>query len=301
MNEQAIEVRGLRKAYGEIEALKGIDLSVRRGEVFCLLGPNGAGKTTAVEIMEGHRPYDAGEVLVLGHDPARSETALRERVGIVLQQAGVDPFLTVEEEVELFRGYYPRPLPLDGVLHMVELTDKRKSLVRRLSSGQRRRLDVAVALAGDPELLFLDEPTTGFDPVARRGAWEMVGGLRGLGKTIVLTTHYLEEAEHLADRVAVIVAGEIRAEGTMEELRRRHAGTVISFRQPAGWEPLEGSGVVQKCFDGVVTVETLEPTRALHELTRMALDHGVELDGLRVRPRSLEDIYLEIVGPEDSG
>ena len=301
MNEQAIEVRGLRKTYGEIEALKGIDLSVRRGEVYCLLGPNGAGKTTAVEIMEGHRSADGGEVRVLGHDPARAKGALRERVGIVLQQAGVDPFLTVEEEIELFRGYYPRPLAIDGVLRMVGLTDKRKSLVRRLSSGQQRRLDVAVALAGDPELLFLDEPTTGFDPVARRGAWEMIRGLRGLGKTIVLTTHYLEEAEHLADRVGVIVAGEIRAEGTLEELRQQHAGTVISFRQPVDWEPLEGSGIVHRVLDGIVTIETLEPTRALHELTRAALDQEVELDGLSVRPRSLEDIYLEIVGREDNG
>jgi ABC-2 type transport system ATP-binding protein len=297
VSEPAIRVRGLRKTYGELQALRGIDITVQRGEVFCLLGPNGAGKTTAVEIMEGHRPYDAGEVRVLGHDPARAEAALRERVGIVLQQAGVDPFLTVEEEVELFRGYYPSPRRLDDVLEMVGLAEKRKSLARRLSSGQQRRLDVALALAGDPELLFLDEPTTGFDPAARRDAWEMIRGLRGSGKTVVLTTHYLEEAEQLSDRVAIIVGGEIRAEGTLEELRQRHAGTVISFRQPAeGWHAPDSLVEAAEVEDGVVTVETLEPTRALQAITSEAVQRGIELAGLSVRSRSLEDIYLRLSG-----
>jgi ABC-2 type transport system ATP-binding protein len=301
VSEYAIEARGLRKSYRETEALKGVDLRVARGEVCCLLGPNGAGKTTAVEIMEGHRIADAGEVRVLGHDPARAETALKERVGIVLQQAGVERFLTVEEVLELYRGYYPHPRPLDELLEMVGLSEKRKSLVRRLSSGQMRRLDVAVALAGDPDLLFLDEPTTGFDPAARRGAWEMIRSLQQLGKTVLLTTHYLEEAEALSDRVSILVAGLVRAEGTVAELRAQHAGTVISFRQPAdGWEPPAGLRASMKLRDGSVTIETLEPTQTLYELTREASEKGVELGELAVSPRRLEDIYLELAGEEGS-
>jgi ABC-2 type transport system ATP-binding protein len=299
VSEYAIEARGLRKAYGETEALRGVDLHVRSGEVFCLLGPNGAGKTTAVEIMEGHRAADSGEVRVLGHDPARAERALRERVGIVLQQAGVERFLTVEEVLELYRGYYPHPRPLAEVLEMVGLTEKRKSLVRRLSSGQMRRLDVAVALAGDPDLLFLDEPTTGFDPAARRGAWEMIRALRGLGKTVFLTTHYLEEAEALSDRAAIIVAGKIRAEGTVAALRSQHAGTVISFRQPPdGWQAPASLRDTLQVRDGTVVVETLKPTRDLYDLTREASERGVELAELSVAPRRLEDIYLELAGEE---
>lgn len=302
VNEYAIEVRGLRKTYGETEALRGIDLSVRRGEVFCLLGPNGAGKTTAVEIMEGHRSADSGEVRVLGHDPAKAEKALRERVGIVLQQTGVERFLKVEEVIELYRGYYPDPLPLDDVLSMVRLEEKRTSLVRRLSGGLVRRLDVAVALAGDPELLFLDEPTTGFDPEARRDAWELIRGLRGLGKTIVLTTHYLEEAEQLADRAAIIVEGAIRAEGTVRELRARRSGTIISFRQPAdGWRPPSELADVMSENEGIITIDTEQPTRALYTLTRAASEHGIELQDLTARPVSLEDVYLGLVGPEGAG
>jgi ABC-2 type transport system ATP-binding protein len=299
VNEYAIQARGLRKSYGEIEALRGIDLNIRRGEIFCLLGPNGAGKTTAVEIMEGHRSADAGEVRVLGFDPALAQPELRRRVGIVLQQPGIERFLKVEEVLDLYRGYYPSPRPLDEVLATVGLEDKRTSLVRHLSGGLVRRLDLAVALAGDPELLFLDEPTTGFDPEARRDAWDMIRGLRSLGKTIVLTTHYLEEAEQLADHAAIIVHGAIRVGGTIRELRERKRGTVISFRKPDdGWQaPSELAGEMN-VRDAVVTIETEQPTHALYALTRAASEHGIELQDLTVRPVSLEDVYLDLVGPE---
>ena len=209
----AIEVRGLRKSYGKTEAVRGVDLRVSKGEVFALLGPNGAGKTTIVEILEGHRDRTAGDVSVLGYDPGRGERALKQRIGIVLQSTGVEPYLSVEETIDLFRGYFPHPLPLDEILDAVGLSEQRRARVRRLSGGQQRRLDVAIGLAGDPELLFLDEPTSGFDPSARRGAWEMVRTLKSLGKTVVLTTHYMEEAETLADRVAIIGEGEDRRRG----------------------------------------------------------------------------------------
>jgi len=295
MTDAIIEARGLRKSYGDFEALKGIDLTVRTGEVFCLLGPNGAGKTTTVEILEGHRDYDAGEVRVLGHDPAQAGPELRARIGIVLQKAGVERFLIVEEVIELFRGYYPRPRALDEILRIVGLEEKRTSLVRKLSGGQVRRLDLALALAGDPDLLFLDEPTSGFDPEARRGAWEMIAGLRNLGKTILLTTHDMEEAERLSDRLAVIVDGRIVSEGTVASLREAHTGTVISFRAPA--EGLLAS-LRNPCRveNGRATIETDEPTRVLHEVTRLATEAGIELEELRVSPTSLEDIYLSLVG-----
>ena len=298
MIDAVIEIRALRKSYGDLEALKGIDLVVRRGEIFCLLGPNGAGKTTTVEILEGHRNYDSGEVHVLGHDPASRDRSLRERIGIVLQSAGVERFLTVEEVIDLFRGYYPHPRPLDELLGLVGLAGKRKSLVRRLSGGQVRRLDLALALAGDPDLLFLDEPTSGFDPSARRGAWEIIAGLRGLGKTVLLTTHYMEEAERLSDRLAIIAAGRIVAEGTVGSLRKQHAGTMISFRAP-----LEMPGFLREgglLADGRVTLETDEPTRVLHEMTHWASEAGVELEELRVAPTSLEDIYLGLVGSAEA-
>jgi ABC-2 type transport system ATP-binding protein len=295
MAETVIQALALRKTYGDFEALKGVDLDVRRGEVFCLLGPNGAGKTTTVEILEGHRSYDDGDVTVLGYDPASGDRGFRARIGIVLQKAGVERFLTVEEVIELLRGYYPHPRPLDDLLSIVGLQDKRRSLVRRLSSGQVRRLDMALALAGDPDLLFLDEPTSGFDPEARRGAWEMIAGLRDLGKTVLLTTHYMEEAERLSDRLAVIVEGRIVAEGTVESLRRGQTGSVISFRNPAFElpEPLRASARVE---NGRVMVETDNPTLLLHELTGWAVTSGIELEELRVASTSLEDIYLKLVG-----
>jgi ABC-2 type transport system ATP-binding protein len=220
----AIEVRGLRKSYGQLEAVRGIDLRIAAGEVFALLGPNGAGKTTTAEILEGHRTRSAGEVAVLGHDPARGERALRQRIGIVLQSTGVEEYLTVREVVALHGGYYPHPRDVDEVVGLVGLTEQADRRVRKLSGGQRRRLDLALALAGDPELLFLDEPTTGFDPSARRQAWDVLRDLTRLGKTIFLTTHFMDEAQLLADRVAVIANGSIVAEGTPRTIGGRDAG-----------------------------------------------------------------------------
>jgi ABC-2 type transport system ATP-binding protein len=296
----AIEIRGLRKRYGDLEAIQGIDLSVEAGEVFALLGPNGAGKTTTVEILEGYRDATAGEVRVLGYDPRRRERALRERVGIVLQSTGVDPYLTVRETVELYAGYYPRPRGVDEVIELVGLGEKRDSRVNRLSGGQHRRLDVAVALAGDPELLFLDEPTTGFDPGARRNAWGVVTNLAALGKTIFLTTHFMDEAQALADRVAVIARGEIVAEGPPSTLADRHlADTVIRFRLPPGSDPPPPSlGPFTPAGDGAVEALVPDPVRSLHELTAWALERGVALEGLEVTRPTLEDVYLELTGGE---
>ncbi|HET9117479.1 MAG TPA: ABC transporter ATP-binding protein, partial [Pseudonocardiaceae bacterium] len=231
----AIRVRGLRKQYGDVEAVRGIDLIVRAGEIFAFLGPNGAGKTTTVETLEGYRPRDAGEVDVLGTDPARPAPGWRARIGVVLQESEPEAELTVEECVSLYAGYYPSPRPVAETLDLVGLADRPTVRCGRLSGGQRRRLDVALALIGDPELVFLDEPTTGFDPAARQSAWAVIAGLRDLGKTIFLTTHYMEEAERLADRIAVIAAGRIVAEGTAASLGGRDAGaSVISFTLPSG-------------------------------------------------------------------
>src|SRR5256885_2342405 len=235
MGERVVEVHDLRKSYGELEAVRGISFDVDRGEVFAMLGPNGAGKTTTTEILEGYRTRSAGDVKVLGYDPARRERALKERVGIVLQSTGIDPFLTVTETIEMYAGYYPSRRPTAEVIEVVGLTEKRDTRVNRLSGGQQRRLDVAIALAGDPELLFLDEPTTGLDPAARRGAWEVGKNLAGLGRTIFLTTHYMDEAQYLADRVAVIAAGSIVAQGPPASLGGRDmAATIVRFHLPAG-------------------------------------------------------------------
>jgi ABC-2 type transport system ATP-binding protein len=278
----AISVRDLRKSYGALEAVRGIGFEVERGEVFGLLGPNGAGKTTTVEILEGYRKRDAGRVEVLGTDPAHAGGDWRERIGVVLQSSAMYETLTVAESLQLFAGYYSSPRPVDEVVELVGLRDKRDQRVRRLSGGQRRRLDLGLALVGDPELIFLDEPTTGFDPHARRQAWETLRSLRGLGKTILLTTHYLDEAERLADRVAVLRRGEIVAVGPPSELIGSIPATEIRYRE-------NGREVV---------LETDRPTRVLHELTEKALRENRELEGLVVTRPSLEDVYLELTGEE---
>jgi ABC-2 type transport system ATP-binding protein len=299
MNGVAIEVKGLRKSYGRLEAVKGIDLQVDHGEVFALLGPNGAGKTTTTEILEGFRARDAGEVSVLGHDPARREIEYRRRIGIVLQSTGVDPYLTVRETVLLYSGYYPNPRPVDEVIDVVGLGEKRKTRVDKLSGGQQRRLDVAIALAGDPELLFLDEPTTGFDPSARRNAWEIVRNLTGLGKTVFLTTHFMDEAQYLARRVAIINHGEIVAEGSPATLGGRETAlTTIRFRVPEGAESVPRLGQ-EPAGDGAFVLRTRDPVRPLHELTGWAIERGVRFDVLEVARPTLEDVYLEITGGQE--
>jgi ABC-2 type transport system ATP-binding protein len=289
-------VRGLRKRYGSVEALAGVDLEIRRGEVFGLLGPNGAGKTTLVEILEGHRRRDAGEVSVLDFDPGDNQRELRERIGIVLQEEGIDAVLTVREAVELYSSPYPRPRDPGECIELVGLEEKANARVETLSGGQRRRLDLALGIAGDPELLFLDEPTTGFDPSARRAAWEVIAGLRRLGKTILLTTHYMDEAQNLADRVAVIAAGQIVAEGTPDTLAGRDVGAaVVSFRLPAGatWDDVPLPDAAER-EDGRVRFSTQTPTRDLAPLVTWASGRGVELEGLTITRPSLEDVYLEL-------
>jgi ABC-2 type transport system ATP-binding protein len=301
MSERVIDVKGLRKSYGDVEAVAGVDVHVDRGEVFALLGPNGAGKTTTVEILEGYRDRTAGDVSVLGHDPERNEADLKRRIGIVLQSTGVDPYLTVRETVALYAGFYPSPRDVDEVVDLVGLADKRQTRVNKLSGGQQRRLDVAVALAGDPELLFLDEPTTGFDPNARRNAWEIVKNLTAIGKTIFLTTHFMDEAQYLADRVAVIAAGRIVAEGTPATLAGRdRMQTRVRYRVPAGRpEPSRHADAVTRP-DGTIEIRTENPTAVVHELTAWALDLDFVFELLEVTQPSLEDVYLELTGGEGS-
>ncbi len=279
----AIVVNDLHKSYGAFEALRGVDFAIESGEVFGLLGPNGAGKTTTVEILEGYRRPDGGTVTVLGEDPQHAGLDWRERIGVVLQSSAMYPNLTVAESLELFAGYYRRPMEVENVVRLVGLEEKRDARVRTLSGGQKRRLDLGLGLIGDPEVLFLDEPTTGFDPAARRAAWEVIRSLRSLGKTILLTTHYLDEAEQLSDRVAVLREGRIVAIGRPEELSGATPATEIRYRR-------DGEEIV---------VSTQEPTRVLHELTADALAQGRELEGLSVRRPTLEEIYLALTQAQD--
>ena len=280
----AIVVTDLTKSYGDTQALRGVSFEVAEGEVFGLLGPNGAGKTTTVEILEGYRPRDGGGATVLGYDPGTSPRGLRERIGVVLQQSELSPLLSVRETHLLFAGYYTQPRDVDEVIELVGLAEKRDARVKTLSGGQKRRLDLGVALVGNPDLVFLDEPTTGFDPAARRAAWDMVRSLRSLGTTILLTTHYLDEAQQLADRVAVLRGGVIVREGAPAELIGDSRLTEIRYRQ--GGE--------------LVVVETDEPTRVLNELTSEAVADGRELEHLEVRRPTLEDVYLELVEEEEA-
>ena len=279
----AISVRDLRKSYGKHEAVRGITFEIREGEVFGLLGPNGAGKTTTVEILEGYRKRDGGDVNVLGFDPADASTQFRERIGVVLQQSQLFSNLTVKETHALFAGYYQHPRDVDDVIELVGLVDKRDARVKTLSGGQKRRLDLGVALVGDPDLVFLDEPTTGFDPAARRAAWDMIRSLRSLGKTILLTTHYLDEAEQLADRLAVLREGLIIREGTPTELTGGTSETEIRYRR-------DGQEVV---------IRTREPTKILQQLTQKAIAEGRELENLSVRRPTLEDVYLLLTEDAD--
>jgi ABC-2 type transport system ATP-binding protein len=291
----AIVVDGLRKSYGSTDAVKGISFEVAEGEVFALLGPNGAGKTTTVEILEGYRGRDAGRVSVLGLDPARGGTRLRERIGIVLQECGIEELLTPREVLERHAAYYPKPRPVDEAIALVDLADKADARIRTLSGGQRRRLDLALGLVGDPDLLFLDEPTTGFDPQARRHAWDLVKRLCGLGKTVFLTTHYMEEAQYLADRVAVIAGGRFVALGTPDSIGGRDSGQAqIRFALPDGCG-VSDLPLAARLDGGRALIETADATRALHTLTGWALERGLELGALTVAGRSLEDAYLDLV------
>jgi ABC-2 type transport system ATP-binding protein len=277
--DPVISIRGLQKSYGDNKAVRGIDLEVQAGEVFAFLGPNGAGKTTTVEILEGYRKRSGGEVTVLGEDPERAGREWRERIGIVLQSGRLDPYLTVRESLGLYAGYFRAPRPVDEVVELVGLEEKADARASKLSGGQQRRLDVGMALVGDPELLFLDEPTTGFDPTARRQAWDVIAGLRDLGKTVFLTTHYMDEAQRLADRVTIIAGGEIVARGTPEDLGDRESQPATIHYREDGRE---------------VRVETTTLVKTLHELTGQALERGEDLEGLEVTRPTLEDVYLEL-------
>lgn len=294
----AIEVTGLRKSYGSVTAVDGLDLFVEAGDVVALLGPNGAGKTTAVEILEGYRQPDAGTVRVLGMDPRTGGRAFRERIGVVLQEAGFEETFTPRELIRLHAGYYPHPRPLDEVIRLAGLEEKADARVRTLSGGQRRRLDLALGIVGNPEMIFLDEPTTGFDPSARRNAWEVVDDLRDLGATILLTTHYLDEAEHLADTVLIMDHGRVVAEGTPAELTARAgSGTVISFRLPTGVTTVDlpAVGTERRVAGSDVEVRTASPTADVATLSAWAVARGLEFEDLTLTRPSLEDVYLDLV------
>jgi ABC-2 type transport system ATP-binding protein len=292
----AIVVDSLRKSYGDVEAVKGISLTVEEGQIFALLGPNGAGKTTTVEILEGYRERSGGTVSVLGFDPASRAREMRARIGIVLQSAGIDTYLTVAEVVDLYSGYYPKPRDRDEVLTLVGLADRPNVRVGKLSGGQRRRLDVAVGICGDPDLLFLDEPTTGFDPAARRQAWAAISGLRDEGKTVLLTTHFMDEAQALADRLAIMRSGEIVATGTIADIQAS-LGTATRIRFNLSSDvapPPEIVPVGSALADGGYEIRSEAPVALLHELTGWALQAGVELTDLSVARPTLEDTYLEL-------
>jgi len=292
-----VEVRGLRKTYGDVTAVDGIAFSVHEGEIFALLGPNGAGKTTTVEILEGYRARDAGEVRVLGFDPATSGRALRDRIGIVLQEAGIELTISVSEALRQYGSYYSRPRDAYELAELVGLTEKFHSRIGTLSGGQRRRLDLALALAGHPEVVFLDEPTTGFDPEARRRSWDLIESLRDLGTSIVLTSHYMDEVERLADRVAVIARGELIACAPPSELSHGPKYVRVSFRLPSSVAPSEIPDfelLDAEVFDSTVALHTLAPTAALHALTTWSLRRGIELEDLTVMRPSLEDVYLAL-------
>lgn len=297
----AIEVRDLRKEYGPLTAVDGVSLTIQPGEVYALLGHNGAGKSTTVEILEGHRSRSAGDVTVLGLDPARGGSALRDRIGIVLQASGIEPALTVTEAIELYGATYSRPRPTPEVLALTGLTEQADQRIGTLSGGQQRRVDLALGIVGTPEVLFLDEPTTGFDPAARRGAWEVVRQLGAGGTTILLTTHYLDEAQQLADRVGVIARGRLIAEGTPDELMARASSTVVRFDLPDGLGGEELAGVVPAgaAVQGrAVSFASDHPTADVHRITSWALERGVELPGLSVVRPSLEDAFLALTGED---
>jgi ABC-2 type transport system ATP-binding protein len=303
-DDPVIAVHGLRKRYGDNEAVRGIDLEVRHGEIFAFLGPNGAGKTTTVEILEGFRQASAGSISVLGADPWKAPSSWRERIGIVLQESAAEPGLTVRECLSLYAGYYRKPRDVEETLELVALSEQGDQRATALSGGQRRRLDVALALIGDPELIFLDEPTTGFDPAARRAAWEVIAGLRELGKSILLTTHYMEEAERLADRIAVIAAGEIVAQGTPQTLGdRQRAASQIVFSLPADTSASDLPASIADRTDpargGRVVLPSSTVASDLHALAAWALERGDELEDLEVSRPTLEDVYLKLTTEDD--